>query len=236
MKFAIIAAGEGSRLASEGVNVCKPLVRCGGETLIGRLCRIFAEDGAEEIVIVTRPEVASAMEGARLRAEGTRVKVIARLTPSSLHSFGVVAQLLEGEAFCLTTVDTVFREEEFASYIREFRNLGEEWDGLWAVTPFIDDEKPLYVEALPDGEIVSFSDVKGGAYLVSGGIYCMKPSCLPVLRECLEGGVSRMRNFQRRLIERGRRLKAYEFRKIVDVDHARDIEKAEEFLAQGGGE
>ena len=41
MHYAIIAAGEGSRLKHEGINVPKPLVRVGGSTLIERLTGIF---------------------------------------------------------------------------------------------------------------------------------------------------------------------------------------------------
>ena len=37
MKYAIIAAGEGSRLAREGIWEPKPLVEVGGERLIDRL-------------------------------------------------------------------------------------------------------------------------------------------------------------------------------------------------------
>ena len=40
-----------------------------------------------------------------------------------------------------------------------------------------------------------------------------------------------MRNFQRALVEDSLHLQAYPFLKILDVDHAADIEKAEEFLA-----
>ncbi len=39
-----------------------------------------------------------------------------------------------------------------------------------------------------------------------------------------------MRNFQREMLVSGLRLKAYEFDKIVDVDHAGDIATAEAFL------
>lgn len=52
MKFAIIAAGEGSRLSQEGVELPKPLVRLNGEAMIDRLIRIFNENGAEEICII----------------------------------------------------------------------------------------------------------------------------------------------------------------------------------------
>lgn len=43
-------------------------------------------------------------------------------------------------------------------------------------------------------------------------------------------GMSRMRNFQRQLVADGLKLKAYPFTKILDVDHASDIVKAENFL------
>ena len=46
----------------------------------------------------------------------------------------------------------------------------------------------------------------------------------------MKSGMSRMRNFQRQLIVDGLKLKAYKFSKILDVDHADDIKKAEEFL------
>ena len=39
-----------------------------------------------------------------------------------------------------------------------------------------------------------------------------------------------MRNFQRQLVADGLRLQAYRFPKILDVDHAGDIAKAEAFL------
>lgn len=51
MKFAIIAAGEGSRLATEGVTQPKPLIPLCGVPMIERLIRIFHRCGAEEIII-----------------------------------------------------------------------------------------------------------------------------------------------------------------------------------------
>ena len=63
-------------------------------------------------------------------------------------------------------------------------------------------------------------------------IYGLPPEALDILDECITGGVERMRNFQRRLVERGVPLKAYPFTKIIDIDHAEDIAKAEKFLAE----
>jgi hypothetical protein len=39
-----------------------------------------------------------------------------------------------------------------------------------------------------------------------------------------------MRNFQRALLADGQLLKAWPFSKVLDIDHADDIRKAEEFL------
>lgn len=41
-----------------------------------------------------------------------------------------------------------------------------------------------------------------------------------------------MRNFQRALVRDGLQLRAYPFTKVLDIDHASDILKAEEFLSK----
>ena len=52
MKFAIISAGEGSRLSQEGVALPKPLVQLNGVAMIDRLIQIFTRNGADKIVII----------------------------------------------------------------------------------------------------------------------------------------------------------------------------------------
>ena len=52
MKFAIIAAGEGSRLAQEGVKEPKPLIKLQGIPIIERLVMLFASLGAKSICII----------------------------------------------------------------------------------------------------------------------------------------------------------------------------------------
>ena len=70
-----------------------------------------------------------------------------------------------------------------------------------------------------------------GMKYISGGIYGLTAPALKVLENCLETGVSRMRNYQRALVEAGLNLKAYPFPKIIDVDHAGDIATAEAFIS-----
>lgn len=231
MKFAIIAAGEGSRLTEEGIAVPKPLVRIGGESMVDRLLRIFHENGAEEtVIIVNRLHPQTEAHVRELMADGRFgvVRLVVKTTPSSMHSFYELSAYLEDAPFCLTTVDTIFREQEFAEYIAAFQADGG--DGMMAVTDFIDDEKPLYVGTDAELNITAFNDTCQGDTYISGGIYSLSPRALATLRRCMAEGQSRMRNFQRGLVADGMKLKAYPFSKILDVDHAGDIEKAEAFL------
>lgn len=232
MKYAIIAAGEGSRLAEEGIDVPKPLVKLCGVPMIERLVNIFRKNGAEEIVIIVNTlnrQTEAYVREMMAREEGGDIRLIVKTTPSSMHSFFELSSYLEGAPFCLTTVDTIFRESEFAGYIKAFAE--GKADGMMAVTDYVDDEKPLYV-GVDDGlAITGFFDTPSDCRYISGGIYCLQPSALKTLHRCMEEGRSRMRNFQRALVEDRLHLQAYPFLKILDVDHAADIEKAEEFLA-----
>lgn len=228
MDYAIIAAGEGSRLVQEGVKCPKPLVRLNGTALVDRLIDVFLRNNATSVSIIVNEEMTEVQEHLRGMHLPVPFRLLVKSTPSSMHSFYELSRLIEGDSVCLTTVDTIFREEEFGGYISAFLGDGS-LDGLMAVTDYVDDEKPLYVETGEDLMIHGFLDTPGSRY-VSGGIYCLRRTGIDVLAKALGKGMSRMRNYQRELVREGLRLKAYPFSKIVDVDHAEDIRKAEEFL------
>ena len=237
MKYAIIAAGEGARLAQEGVGVPKPLVKVGGEALIDRLMRIFVSLGATEVCVICRaPDVERRVTRTERRGSGgvPSIKIKVKATPSSMHSFYELSDWLDGnEPFVLTTVDTVFREAEFRHYIEVMQQeLANGVEGVMVVTPYIDDEKPLYVDVDEALTIRGFYDEQHGCRYVSGGIYGLTPKALTTLRDCVERGESRMRNFQRALIADGVKLKAFVMDQVLDVDHQADIEKAEAFLKE----
>jgi choline kinase len=160
------------------------------------------------------------------------LKLVVKSTPSSMHSFYEVSRLFNGEKFILTTVDTIFREAEFRRYAEAYAKA-DDCDGMMAVTSFIDDEKPLYIDVDDNLRIKAFCDESfEGVKYISGGIYGLDSKALTVLDDCIKRGVSRMRNFQRALVEAGLNLRAYPFEKIVDVDHQQDIATAEQFIKQ----
>lgn len=230
MNYAIIAAGEGSRLAQEGVAKPKPLVDICGEPMIGRLINLFCRCNAESISIIVNEQMTEVREYIESLSLDIPLNLVVKTTPSSMHSFFELSRVIPKGRFCLTTVDTIFREQDFRPYI-EAMEADERYDGMMAVTDYIDDEKPLYVQTDDDLNITAFRDERyDGAKYISGGIYALNEKAIDVLADCMERGVARMRNFQRALVDAGLRLKAYPMGKILDVDHAGDIEKAENFI------
>ena len=236
MKYAVIAAGEGSRLQQEGISSPKPLVKIGGEMLIDRLFRLEADETLVFVPVVfdadflgidiVKDHLQQLQQTGRLP-----LKYIVKSTPSSMHSLWELSRWLSDEPFVLTTVDTIFREKEFTTYVESFQALLEQQaDGLMGVTDYIDDEKPLYVATDDTLRITGFLDRCDMPKYISGGIYGLTPRSIGTLQRCIERGESRMRNFQRALVSDGLVLKAYPFSKVLDIDHASDIQKAEVFL------
>lgn len=238
MKYAIIAAGNGSRLHQEGIKAPKPLVKVNGERLIDRLLRIFCNNQATEIIVICNEQMTDVQEHLAdvqqhgLNGKEVPLRFIVKTTPSSMHSFYEISSLIGKESFVLTTVDTIFREDEFSVYIHEFqKEIEDGTQAFMGVTDYIDDEKPLYVSTDEAMNIIGFHDKNtGNCQYISGGIYGLTPETITTLNNCMERGESRMRNFQRALIANGRKTKAYAFTKVLDIDHATDIEKAEEYL------
>ena len=60
----------------------------------------------------------------------------------------------------------------------------------------------------------------------------MNQKALSLLPVAMEKGVSRMRGFQQYLVDAGLQVQAYPFSKVIDIDHATDVEKAERFLEE----
>ena len=239
MNYAIIAAGEGSRLAQEGIVTPKPLVKVNNERLIDRLIHIFMDHDADQISVICNALTSYVsrhlmhIEEDGLEGRPIPLNFIVKTTPSSMHSFYELSKAMKPAPFVLTTVDTIFKEEEFDAFLHAFQQqLADGKDGVMGVTDFIDDEKPLYVETDEAMNITAFLDnnVEGTCKFISGGIYGLAPNAFQILQECMQRSESRMRNFQRGLIRDGRKLKAFRFSKIMDVDHADDIRKAEAFL------
>lgn len=228
MHFAIIAAGEGSRLKSESVSLPKPLVKIDGVPMIERLISIAIKYGAESISCITNEEFFEVQEYLRKKTFSVPFNLIIKSTPSSLHSFYELKPFLKDKSFCLTTVDTIFAEEEFQKFLAAAESSN--CDGLLAVTDFIDDEKPLCVEVNNEMRILKFEDTSDNFKLATGGIYYFSKNIFDEMEMAVNRGTKRLRNFLKLLIAKEFKIHAFKFSKIIDVDHYKDIQTAEEFL------
>lgn len=235
MKFAIIAAGDGSRLAQEGITEPKPLVKVRGERLIDRLIRIFMGNNATEIVVICNEQMSDVASHLKMiQDEGLNglhvpLRFVIKSTPSSMHSFYELRHFLRDEPFILTTVDTIFDEGEFHDYVLSFQDkIAQGTDALMGVTDYIDDEKPLYVGVDNVMRINGYYDTpQADSRFISAGIYGLTASSLDILEACIEKGESRMRNFQRALVAANLRIEAFPLTKVFDIDHIEDIRKAD---------
>lgn len=231
MIYAIIAAGEGSRLTEEGYSGLKPMIQIKGKMIIDRLIDIFINNSATSIIIIINEKSEALQKHLQDSTFNIPIQLFIKNTESSLHSFYEILKLKNNdEEFCLSTIDTIFNETEFSLFIDTF-HMNDAVDGLMAVTSFIDDESPLYVNFNSERRITSFTDIPTPSSLfVSGGIYCFRKEALKVVHESIGKGVARMRNLQRELLNNDLALKAFPFSKIIDIDHVADIAKAEAFL------
>ena len=236
MKFAIIAAGDGSRLAQEGITEPKPLVKVRGERLIDRLIRIFMGNNATEIVVICNEQMSDVASHLKMiQDEGLNglpipLRFVVKSTLSSMHSFFELRDFLRDDPFILTTVDTIFDEGEFHDYVLSFQDkIAQGTAALMGVTDYINDEKPLYVGVDNVMRINGYYDTpQADSHFISAGIYGLTAPSLNILEACIEKGESRMRNFQRALVAAGLRIEAYPLTKVFDIDHIDDIRKADE--------
>ncbi len=231
LRFAVIAAGEGSRLRAEGVSSPKPLLEIGGVPLIERLVQIAERAGAAGVSLIVNEESPAVVDYLERRPWRVPHDLLVRSTPSSLHSLVAMAPTLRGGPFCLFTVDTVFREPELRSYLAHAagrRNVL----GTLAVTDFVHDEKPLCARLDGSGRILALEDVRGAAPWVTAGVYRFNPPAMDEIQAALDAGNVRLRNALRFLLARGHVLDSYRFSRVVDVDHVSDIALAEQLVEE----
>jgi NDP-sugar pyrophosphorylase family protein len=254
LKAGIIAAGDGSRLKSEGILPPKPLVEVQGVPLIERLILSYLHHGIDEIVCIVNESSLEVKRFVESKRFPLPITFVVKTTPSSMHSLFALAPHLQEGRFLLSTVDSIFNGEEFGRFLEYARTPGA-GEGVLAVTSFVDDENPLYVQLDESWRILGFgtkgstrsgrepsprspaakpaagrSTPPAASPWVTGGLYVLSPRIFSEIETALERNINRLRNFLAHLAEQGYRLEGYPFSRIIDVDHADDIRAAEELL------
>jgi NDP-sugar pyrophosphorylase family protein len=229
----ILAGGEGSRLAADGVAEPKAAVPVAGRSQILRLAETFDAIGCTDVTCMVRATFPLVINSVReIQLSSGRPRVIACETPSSLHTLAEgLLRLPPGPVFC-SMVDTVMPTRDWQRvYDDAERHLADGADAVLAVTPHVDDESPLWVARGSGGHATHVGHRPVHPPCVTGGVYAFGPRARAVaIRVWREGG-SRMRYFLSALVEEGARVATTEVALIVDLDHKRDLGVADALLA-----
>jgi NDP-sugar pyrophosphorylase family protein len=234
----ILAGGEGSRLAADGVTTPKALVPVAGRPQLERLVAQFAALGCPSVTCLVRDDVAPLVDPAALGAAAGRVPVavVPCRTPSSLHT--LVAGLAAAPAgpVLASMVDTVMAPDDWRRVFDAARaTLGGGADALLALTPDPGgDDAPLRVRVA--GDRVTrvggpAADYPERPVLITGGVYALAPSARVRAGALLAAGGERMRMFLAALVEAGADVRAATVPRILDMDHRRDMEAADAYAA-----
>jgi hypothetical protein len=169
-----------------------------------------------------------ALEEAAADARWDDLRIVTCRTPSSLHTLVEgLEQTPDGDVFC-TMVDTVMRRSDWrAVYAEASDALAAGADAVLAVTPYVDDERPVWVARTTTGFVGRLSARPVSPPCVTGGVYAFTPPARAAARTSLNDGLSRMRDFLADLLDHGARVATTEVARIVDVDRESDLVVAE---------
>lgn len=226
LRGGIIAAGDGRRLRAAGFGLPKPLLPVGGVPLIDSAIANFAAAGVGSLVIIVNAQAGACVEHVRSRFPALDVEFIVKTTHSSLESFFEVASHPEPGRMVIATVDAVCRAEDFARFVAAAA-LHPPDAVVLAVTPFVADEDPLWVNRDDDGLVTALGGSTGA--FVSAGFYLV-PERIRRMRRPAE--LPRLRDFLGWLVAQGERVYAEVIEIVVDVDRGEDVVMAEALRAE----
>ncbi|MBI4346852.1 MAG: NTP transferase domain-containing protein [Elusimicrobia bacterium] len=224
MKAGIIAAGLGERLKVAGVP--KPLVPVAGRPLVHWTAASLRYAGADSITVLLNSKGGAVRASLEAAFPTIEWRFLEWDSPSSWESFRRVCLELSREAdrFVVSTVDVLARPEDVARFTH--RALEEGHDAALAVTPFVDDEKPLWVD-VADGRVSAIGDDCRSRDRVTCGLYGVSAE----MAGTLEGrSHERLRDFWMSMARERKRIAAIDIDKTIDLDRPEDVGAAEEFL------
>ena len=222
----IIAAGEGSRLRQAGWLVPKPMVPVAGVPLIESAIRNLVAAGVTRLSIIVNEQERDCAAWVRARFPELDLHLIVKTTASSLESFREVVGRAGPGRLLVSTVDAWCRPADFARFVQRAMARPSEATVL-AVTPLVDDEKPLGVVLDAGGRVTALGVdapalVTAGAYLVSERARRLEPPAR----------LGRLREYLGWLHESGEPMYGEVIETVVDVDRAEDVALAESLAAR----
>lgn len=221
LRGGIIAAGEGSRLRTDGYRVSKPMVPVGGRPLIDHALDRFRFVGIRRLTIVINEASDDCRQWLEGHAGDFDLDMIVRTTPSSYATFQIVAGRLADAPAVVTTVDTVMPVDQFQTFVTSASRFPDDTVVL-GVTGHVDDENPLWVTLdMSNGRIRQIGGSNGSH--VTAGLYW-----LPAQRPASPAkDFARLRDYLGWLVAEGQPVYGVVLPCVFDIDRARDVVAAE---------
>jgi NDP-sugar pyrophosphorylase family protein len=217
----VLAAGEGRRLRRDGYSVPKVMVPVAGVPLIEHVVGNFVAAGVTPISLLVSEEASDGARWVRTRFPSWDIRVLTKTTRSSLESFQELAREAPTGPALISTVDAWCPVDDFARFVASARRYARDATVL-AVTPFVADERPLWITLDGARRVTRIDDSSG--MVVTAGIYLVSE---PARRMALEHPGGRLRDFLRWIVECGEPVYGLSIPVVVDVDRAEDVELAE---------
>lgn len=229
----IIAAGEGSRLKRDGLTMPKSMVPIAGIPLIERVVQNFTQVGITRLHIIFNESDRECAAFVRERFPGLDIHCIVKTTRSSYESFWEIGQQSGPAPILMSTVDWICPDSAFRSFVDRALRQGSGQTGscrqasaVLAVTPFVADEKPLWVTTDPSGRVTTVGGSSGdvvtaGLYLLFGPVFAQAPHPFTL---------GRLRDFLGWLVDRSIPVYGVVIDQVIDVDRAEDLQLAEALL------
>ena len=225
----IIAAGEGRRLRDAGFTAPKPLVTVAGVPLVEGVVRNFLAAGIVSLTVIVNEDEEDCVRWLRARFPALDIRFIVRTTASSLESFGRVLAAAPAGPIVISTVDAWCRPEDFARFV-EAAGRCPAGAVVLAVTPLVEDEKPLWATLDEDGRISRLGGETGN--VVTAGIYLVPERARALTPP---PGLGRLREYLAWLVSRGEMVYGVRIDRVVDVDRAADVALAEAMAREFSG-
>jgi NDP-sugar pyrophosphorylase family protein len=237
MHALILAGGEGSRLRADGVPTPKAFVEVGGRPLVFRLVDTLRGLGCETITAAVRRSALASFAQSAASAREAGVRLFPCETPSSLHTLALALEVVPPGPLLCSMVDSIMREEDWQRlHARADAALRDGADACIAITPHVDDDRPLFVARRRDGTVAAFGEEPVEPRLVTGGVYFLSSRIRELAPRVLRLGIVRMRGFLGWLAAHGYRVETAEVERIVDLDRGHDLAAAAEWLGAASPE
>lgn len=224
----IIAAGKGSRLRLDGIEVHKPMVPICGFPLIGHTLRQLIGAGIRRVVIIFNEAEQDCAAWVRKHFAALDLEILLKSTHSSFESFWRVGRALGAGRHLICAVDSICAPADWRKMISS--KAGSSREIVLGVTSFIHDEKPLWVRTEPGSLKIAELGGPGEEY-ATAGFYNVAAE---IFERELAYDISSLRIFLKRLLEEGFSATAVRLADVIDVDTAEDVRMAERFMLQLG--